>query len=24
MRDLRGRAYLPALLPTGVSTDEIQ
>ena len=24
MRDLRGRAYLPALLPTGVSADEIQ
>jgi hypothetical protein len=24
MRDLRGRAYLPALLPPGVSADEIQ
>jgi hypothetical protein len=24
MRDLRGRAYLPALLPQGVSADEIQ
>lgn len=24
MRDLRGRAYLPALLPSGVSADEIQ
>lgn len=24
MRDLRGRAYLPALLPEGVSVDEIQ
>ena len=24
MRDLRGRAYVPALLPPGVSADEIQ
>ncbi len=24
MRDLRGRAYLPALLPPGVKADEIQ
>ncbi len=24
MRDLRGRAYLPALLPAGISADEIQ
>jgi hypothetical protein len=24
MRNLQGRAYIPALLPTGVSIDEIQ
>jgi hypothetical protein len=24
MRDLRGRAYLPSLLPPDVSADEIQ
>lgn len=24
MRDLRGRAYVPGLIPTGVSSDEIQ